>query len=294
MGIRWMRFWLLFIVLCFSFQKAGAVTFRASIDESRWEMESSQFVCRLQQEVPSYGVAVFEHQAGESVHFTLTPTQKQQVEGQAKLVAEASPWQPGADPHLLGVVRAVPGSGVIEVPAELAKNMLAALYQGMTPTFNTDQWYGTPELLKVGISAANFQSAYTDYLNCISGLLPVNYRQVARTAVLFPSGQTALSDATRERLALIATYVKADNSVQTIYVDGHSDNLGRRLLNRDLSKKRAEDVTRYLIQQGVPEDRIVTRYHGERYPVVPNTSAENRARNRRVTIRLEREEAPVR
>ena len=98
-----------------------------------------------------------------------------------------------------------------------------------------------------------------------------------------------MSPATRERLDLIALYVSADDSIQSIYVDGHSDNLGRRLLNRDLSKRRAEVVTRYLVQLGVPEDKIVTRYHGERYPVVPNTSAENRARNRRVTVRLERE-----
>jgi outer membrane protein OmpA-like peptidoglycan-associated protein len=48
-------------------------------------------------------------------------------------------------------------------------------------------------------------------------------------------------------------------------------------------------VTNYLISQGVPEEMITTRYHGERYPVVPNTSAENRARNRRVAIRLERD-----
>ncbi len=34
---------------------------------------------------------------------------------------------------------------------------------------------------------------------------------------------------------------------------------------------------------------ITTRYHGERYPVKPNNSAANRAANRRVTIRLERD-----
>jgi outer membrane protein OmpA-like peptidoglycan-associated protein len=285
-----MRVCLLFMMLLLSLQQAYAVTFRASVDESRWEMESSRFSCRLRQEVPSYGVATFEHPAGESVRFALTPVQKQQITGSARLIAEAPPWLPGVDPQLLGVVRADDDNGVIEVPPELAQNMLAALYQGMIPTFNTDQWYGTPELLKVGISSANFQSAYTDYLNCVAGLLPVNYRQVARTAILFPSAQSSLSDATRRRLDLIALYVNADDSVRTLYVDGHSDNLGRRLLNRDLSKQRAEAVTRYLVQQGVPEDRIVTRYHGERYPVVPNTSAENRARNRRVTVRLEREE----
>ena len=111
----------------------------------------------------------------------------------------------------------------LEVSETFAKGMLAALYQGMTPTFTTDQWYGTPELLKVGISSANFQSAYSDYLSCVAGLLPVNYRQVARTAVLFPPARADLSDATRQRLNLIALYIKADDSVQSIYVDGHSD-----------------------------------------------------------------------
>lgn len=285
-----MRVCLLFLMLCLPVSVVDAVTFRADIDEASWQMETSEFACRLRQTIPAYGTALFEHQAGESVRFVLTPTQQQQVAGPARLVAEASQWQPGLAPEFLGVVRVEGTDGVIEVPAQLAENMLAVLYKGMTPTFNTDQWYGSPELLKVGVSAANFQSAYTDYLDCVSGLLPANFRQVARTAILFPSGQAGLSDATRKRLDLIATYVKADNSVQMIYVDGHSDNLGRRLLNRDLSKKRAEEVTRYLVRQGLPEDKIITRYHGERYPVVPNNSAENRARNRRVTVRLEREE----
>lgn len=285
-----MRVCLLLLMLVLPLQQAGAVTFQASIEASRWEMESSRFVCKLRQEVPAYGLATFEHAAGEAVGFVLTPTQKQQISGSARLVAEAPPWQPGAAPQLLGVVRAEQDSGVLQVPATLAQGMLAALYHGLVPTFNIDQWYGTPELLKVGISVANFQSAYDDYLECVAGLLPVNYRQVARTAILFPSAQSDLSEAIRRRLDLIALYVNADDSVRTLYVDGHSDNLGRRLLNRDLSKQRAEAVTRYLVQQGVSADRIVTRYHGERYPVVPNNSAENRARNRRVTVRLEREE----
>lgn len=42
------------------------------------------------------------------------------------------------------------------------------------------------------------------------------------------------------------------------------------------------------MQLGVSEDMLVTRYHGERYPVVDKNSAENRTRNPRVTVRLER------
>lgn len=72
-------------------------------------------------------------------------------------------------------------------------------------------------------------------------------------------------------------------------MDGHSDNLGRRLMNRDISKRRAEEVTAYLISLGLDPAMITTRYHGERYPVVENNSKKNRDRNRRVTIRLERD-----
>jgi len=268
---------------------AQAVVFRASIDESVWEMETSRFFCRLSQVVPSFGRALFEHEAGESLRFQLRPTQIDQLDGDALLVARASPWQPGMAPFRIARVAVDKRHGGVQLESDAANKMLVALHRGMTPTFSSDQWFQSGEPVEIGISAANFQSAYDDYLNCLTTLLPVNYRQVARTAVLFPSATWRLSDATRERLDLIVLYVKTDDSVKSIYVDGHSDNYGRRLLNRDLSKKRAEEVTRYLISQGVPDDMITTRYHGERYPVVANTSADNRARNRRVAVRLERE-----
>jgi outer membrane protein OmpA-like peptidoglycan-associated protein len=266
-----------------------AVVFRASIDQSVWEMESSRFFCRLSQTVPAFGRAVFEHEAGEALRFKLQPTQTFQLSGTARLVAQASPWQPGEAPFAIAEVAVDQQSGGLELGNEAASQMLVALHRGMSPTFSSARWYQSEEPVQIGISAANFKSAYADYLGCLDTLLPVNYRQVARTALLFPSASWQLSDAARERLDLIALYIKTDDSVHSVYVDGHSDNYGRRLLNRDLSKRRAEEVTRYLVSQGVPEAIITTRYHGERYPVVPNTTPENRARNRRVAIRLERE-----
>jgi hypothetical protein len=48
----------------------------------------------------------------------------------------------------------------------------------------------------------------------------------------------------------------------------------------------------YLKANGVPETQITIRFHGERYPLVPNKSEANRAKNRRVTLHLEREAVP--
>lgn len=82
--------------------------------------------------------------------------------------------------------------------------------------------------------------------------------------------------------------MKADPSVNRVELDGHSDNSGNRLTNRDLSRRRALAVMDYLKAQGVPEEQITVRFHGEQYPLVPNTNNANRARNRRVNIHLDR------
>ncbi|HAW24872.1 MAG TPA: hypothetical protein DCX38_16230, partial [Pseudomonas sp.] len=87
---------------------------------------------------------------------------------------------------------------------------------------------------------------------------------------------------------IILQFLKADPSVNRIQLDGHSDNSGNRLTNRDLSRRRALAVEEYLIGNGVPKEQITLRFHGERYPIVPNSSEANRAKNRRVTMRLER------
>lgn len=284
-----MRFGLIWVGGLFFAMQAHAVTFRAAIDESRWSVEASPFSCQLFQEIPTFGTGRFFHEAGEQAVFRLVPTQKGTFSGQVDLVAEASPWQPGVAPKPIGRLKLDSADRLLEVKSDQAAEMLIALYRGMSPTFTLASWLGSQEQARVALSAANFQRSYNEYMQCVDALLPANYRQVARTAVLFPPAQWRLSDSTKERLDLIARYIKTDNKVTSVYVDGHSDNAGRRLLNRDLSKQRAEEVTRYLMTQGIDEKMITTRYHGERYPVVANNSADNRARNRRVTIRLERD-----
>ncbi|RDE25347.1 OmpA family protein [Motiliproteus coralliicola] len=268
---------------------AQAVTFIAPLDDTRWELEASKFSCRLSQPIPDFGTASFEHRAGEQLEFVISSPQAELLGKETLIMAEAPPWHPGRGTHRIGMIRDAVNSKSFRLQPPLAKDILTSLYQGRTPALTNQNWYGTDTAVKVAISSANFQQAYSNYQSCVGELLPVNFQQVARSAVLFPSAQWRLSDSTRQRLDLVALYVKNDPSVKTIYVDGHSDNLGRRLANRDLSRQRAEAVTRYLTKIGINEDMITTRYHGERYPVVKNTNSNNRARNRRVTVRLERE-----
>lgn len=76
------------------------------------------------------------------------------------------------------------------------------------------------------------------------------------------------------------------NNELRIELSAHTDDVGSDNYNLRLSEKRAESVKSYLVTHGVTEKNIVTKGYGESRPLVPNTSDENRAKNRRVEVKI--------
>lgn len=70
----------------------------------------------------------------------------------------------------------------------------------------------------------------------------------------------------------------------SIDVAGHADSTGPEEYNQKLSERRAASVKKALVDDGISADIITTRGYGETAPLVPNTTPENRAKNRRVDI----------
>ena len=67
-----------------------------------------------------------------------------------------------------------------------------------------------------------------------------------------------------------------------IEVQGHTDNKGTAKYNKDLSNRRAGSVMKYLVSRGIEASRLTSFGYGFDRPIVPNTTAQNRALNRRV------------
>jgi OOP family OmpA-OmpF porin len=67
-------------------------------------------------------------------------------------------------------------------------------------------------------------------------------------------------------------------------VVGHTDSTGSDALNQDLSERRAASVRDYLVEQGIPAERLTSRGAGSSEPIADNDTAEGRALNRRVTL----------
>ncbi|MBF8652316.1 OmpA family protein [Pseudomonas putida] len=279
------RYLALFIV--FASVPAGALTFQTRMERIAWTVEGDAFECRLTQPIDGFGSGEFVRRAGEQPVFRLRSQTNAMGAGGAALLAAAAPWQPGRGDINLGNVRMARTGVLFNSSQGQASRLINGLLDGRSAVVRNFAGEGG-RAMEVRVLPVSFAKAYSDYQACASKLLPMNYDQVRQTQVGFPGGGIVLDQAAKTRLDVLLEYMKADPSVNQVALDGHSDNSGNRLTNRDLSRRRALAVADYLMAHGVPESQITVRFHGERYPLVKNNSAGNRARNRRVNIELER------
>ena len=77
---------------------------------------------------------------------------------------------------------------------------------------------------------------------------------------------------------------KYDNS--TILVSGHTDSTGSAEYNLNLSRERAQSVASYLQGQGIKSTRFEVLGMGASNPIASNSTAQGRAQNRRVELKI--------
>lgn len=79
----------------------------------------------------------------------------------------------------------------------------------------------------------------------------------------------------------------------TLEIQGHTDEKGSDEFNMNLSQNRADAVKKYLVSKGVVADSITAKGFGEKNPIVPNDSNENREKNRRVEFKITKPNSEV-
>jgi len=79
-----------------------------------------------------------------------------------------------------------------------------------------------------------------------------------------------------------AAFIMKENPDVKVRIEGHTCDIGTSRYNMRLSDNRAKETKQYLIQQGISPSRMDTAGKGESEPKVPNTSEENRRKNRRI------------
>ena len=113
-----------------------------------------------------------------------------------------------------------------------------------------------------------------------------NYRPVVETAVHFGFNKDNLTKDAKDAIDQLAASV-ATTKGYIITVEGATDSVGSSEYNYDLSQRRANAVIQYLAaDKSVPAYKIYLIGLGKDKPVESNKTADGRAKNRRVDIRL--------
>lgn len=105
------------------------------------------------------------------------------------------------------------------------------------------------------------------------------------SGVYFDTAKYGVNNKSQETLNKLAG-VFAEYPDTNILVVGHTDDVGSDASNMTLSKNRATSVTTYLKNKGLASSRFTTHWYGESQPMHANTTAEGRAKNRRVNVAI--------
>ncbi|RYM36110.1 hypothetical protein ERX46_03695 [Brumimicrobium glaciale] len=105
--------------------------------------------------------------------------------------------------------------------------------------------------------------------------------------ILYNTASEELSERAQFILKQFARFLN-DNKDFTILIQGHTDDEGIADKNLKLSERRALGVKNFLIQNGIDKSRLSAQGYGQTQPKVPNSSAENKRKNRRTDFVIEK------
>lgn len=101
--------------------------------------------------------------------------------------------------------------------------------------------------------------------------------------ILFEVNKANLRSDLKTSLAKVAGILSVYQQFD-VSIEGNTDNTGSEEYNQKLSQQRADNVMKFLIEQGVDRGRLSSKGLGMRSPIADNATKEGRQKNRRVDL----------
>jgi lipid-binding SYLF domain-containing protein len=140
--------------------------------------------------------------------------------------------------------------------------------------------------LKTPAGARALVAELNRYRNVDHGDVSASLRESGRVTlsdVHFATGKATITSDSETALNNVVAALK-DHADWNIRVEGFTDNVGSREANLKLSDERANGVMDWLANHGIDRSRLTAKGYGEARPVAKNSTAEGRAKNRRVEL----------
>ena len=106
--------------------------------------------------------------------------------------------------------------------------------------------------------------------------------------VVFKTNSHIIDERSYDLLDEVADVLNHHHRIEMVHIEGHTDTQGNDEHNKKLSQKRADEVMKYLIEQGIESKRLDATGFGEEKPIDTNDTTEGRANNRRIVFRIDK------
>jgi outer membrane protein OmpA-like peptidoglycan-associated protein len=110
-------------------------------------------------------------------------------------------------------------------------------------------------------------------------------KSIVLNKLYFETGKASINTTTSADLQKLVRFL-IDNPNTRLEIQGHTDNSGSLALNNKLSQLRANSVVDYLVKNGIASERLIAKGFGPTIPIAGNNTAEGKAQNRRVEIKV--------
>ncbi|OIQ37484.1 MAG: hypothetical protein BM555_00745 [Crocinitomix sp. MedPE-SWsnd] len=111
---------------------------------------------------------------------------------------------------------------------------------------------------------------------------------IALNNIFFDEGKSTLRGESELELRRMIDILVTNNNLH-FEIQGHTDNSGEDKVNKNLSTNRAKTVFKFLVEHGIPQDRLSYKGYGHKRPIDTNDTEIGRQNNRRVEIKIKKD-----
>ncbi|HHX8443160.1 OmpA family protein [Vibrio diabolicus] len=278
---------LIFVSFIFSKLTYSGEVLTIPMDLSKWIYKGNLFECNLLQSNRLYGKFYFRSEPNNKTYFISDIHYENNKWKTIALISQSAPWSSELYRKEFATLDFTKPSQRF-VFSKGADELMDLIATGNWVTLSL-KGSDASSLSEIVIPTIQIQNALKSFNACRARLPKLSFSEARNLVLSFDFGQKALSRKQQETLAALNSYVSVDDRVTKILIDGHTDNVGSSLANLSVSRTRAEQVAEALVELGIDKSMLETRAHGSRYPIASNSSTKGQAKNRRVTLRLVRD-----
>lgn len=267
-----------------------AASYVTSWDRAQWTLMPSELACKLTHSIDGFGEARLSREAGGVDQLVIVSRNGLLNRADYQVTGRAPAWQQEA--QVVQIAR-VSAQQELRVSGAVLRDVIGQLEANFFVNFskiNPNETQIAPRYFSIALTPRNFKKAYGDYLACVNSMIPFSFAQVSKLTYQYAKDATDLSHSIKQHLDKMLRYSRADERVLGIIIDAHSHADLTEELSFGQAQLQADLVADYLEAKGYAQEKIMSRVHGDRFPVANNSEVQGQAKNRRVTVRLEDEQ----